>query len=312
MKSKWVGQKIGMLTILGKTKRRAKTKKRPLLWKMKCDCGKICYKPIVYLTWGTIRSCGCQRSMVGKRRGKLIFIEMTSDFDPVKKSAPLYKAKCDCGNICVVRTGRKTCGLCDRKKPPGDYYGFKRGRLTYIKPTKDRRGGSIIWEAKCECGNVVYLKPRSRTKSCGCLNIEKSIQRGKDNRKYTPLEGCARAVWRQNYNDGCDFDTFLYLCQQDCFYCGSPPYNLYNGINLYGKENAVKFYYNGLDRVDNNRTHTTDNIVPCCKICNTMKMSMGVEEFFAHIERIYNNRMAGRNPPYFTYEAPLSIPTLRS
>ena len=27
----------------------------------------------------------------------------------------------------------------------------------------------------------------------------------------------------------------------------------------------------GMDRIDNNKGHTTDNVVPCCQICNKVK-----------------------------------------
>ena len=48
------------------------------------------------------------------------------------------------------------------------------GRLTAIRPTANHdTSGSIIWECKCDCGNVVFYSvnrlTRGSTLSCGCL-----------------------------------------------------------------------------------------------------------------------------------------------
>ncbi|HEC67150.1 MAG TPA: hypothetical protein ENI23_17875 [bacterium] len=42
----------------------------------------------------------------------------------------------------------------------------------------------------------------------------------------------------------------------------------------------------GLDRVDNKKGYELENCVPCCKICNSMKMTMDKDEFLKHIKRI--------------------------
>jgi hypothetical protein len=43
--------------------------------------------------------------------------------------------------------------------------------LHVIRETMDRRFGSIVWECKCDCGNICLLPTESigKTKSCGCL-----------------------------------------------------------------------------------------------------------------------------------------------
>ena len=42
----------------------------------------------------------------------------------------------------------------------------------------------------------------------------------------------------------------------------------------------------GFDRVDNKRGYTKENCVPACKICNSMKNVMTLDEFKSRIERI--------------------------
>ena len=57
-------------------------------------------------------------------------------------------------------------------------------------------------------------------------------------------------------------EFMLEFCKQPCFYCGDT-----NNI--------------GLDRIDNTKGHTKDNVVPCCYTCNTARMNN-----FTHEEMI--------------------------
>lgn len=136
--------------------------------------------------------------------------------------------------------------------------------------------GSVIWEFQCECGNKKICRltrfRTGHTKSCGCLtNIpigEAFIFKG----------GPAKSTWRRSYADGCSFEKFLELSQQNCFYCNAKP-----------STHCKNFIYNGLDRLNSNKDHSEDNIVPCCWSCNRMKSNMNYEEFIDKITKIYFN-----------------------
>lgn len=72
------------------------------------------------------------------------------------------------------------------KKQAMDLSGKVFNRLKAIKPTDDRaENGSVIWECKCECGNVCYVSSAELLKgsvgSCGCLGKENSVKQGKIN-----------------------------------------------------------------------------------------------------------------------------------
>lgn len=56
-------------------------------------------------------------------------------------------------------------------------------------------------------------------------------------------------------------DYFLELIKNPCSYCGDD-------------EDKI-----GLDRIDNTKGHTKDNVVPCCHLCNTARMAS-----FSHSE----------------------------
>lgn len=65
-----------------------------------------------------------------------------------------------------------------------DLTGQKFNRLTVIKDTGKRNShGNVIWECKCDCGNIVEVAGtnlRGNTKSCGCLHRETAKARFED------------------------------------------------------------------------------------------------------------------------------------
>jgi len=87
-------------------------------------------------------------------------------------------------------------------------------------------------------------------------------------------------------------DEFRYLCQQNCYYCDSPPSNLitYRGQNSF---TFRYFMYSGLDRLNNEIGYTRQNVVPCCIICNRAKNSMPFKDFIDWLNKLtdYRQRM---------------------
>ena len=51
-----------------------------------------------------------------------------------------------------------------------------------------------------------------------------------------------------------DYFTFLFLVRGKCYYCGRD-----------GDSHLRNLRYCGIDRVDNNKDYTMDNVVSCCK-----------------------------------------------
>lgn len=184
---------------------------------------------------------------------------------------------------------------------PKDYTGLKYGRLTFIHSTDQRTNDNcVIWECLCDCGTTCFRDSKSirqgNTKSCGCLKREQDKLNGQRTRKHLPHIRTALKVFN-SYNDGdIDFDTFFNLSQRDCFYCGRAPYRIANVfkplpkglVSDYAKQEG-NFTYNGLDRLDSNKGHTLDNVVPCCFECNTAKNSLSVADFKTLIKRIYEH-----------------------
>lgn len=137
------------------------------------------------------------------------------------------------------------------------------------------------------------------TTSCGCLS-DRDI-----NLKITdPKIKSARKVWQHhNYNDdNLSFEKFYDLSQKNCFYCNAKPSNSYTRIRKECSEEIQnnqklngEFVYNGLDRVDNNLKHSIENVVPCCIICNRLKLNHSFEKFTSIIKLIYKTNIYYKN-----------------
>jgi hypothetical protein len=175
------------------------------------------------------------------------------------------------------------------------------GYIPSSKLTKKRQQPTVLCICDCGSGEKRYSLNSLRqgtTTSCGCFRIENSSKMGKINgrdgglkrRKYSPKESSARDL-HQKYikrNPGnLDFETFFKLTQLTCHYCGAMPYQIYSVKNATSNGN---FVYNGLDRIDNSKGYDLDNVVTCCGICNTMRSTLSVKDFYNHIIKILNNK----------------------
>lgn len=63
---------------------------------------------------------------------------------------------------------------------------------------------------------------------------------------------------------------FANLIRSNCYYCNAPPSNVYQRK---GRRNPI-FFYTGIDRLNNNKGYTKDNVAPCCSKCNKLKSNL--------------------------------------
>ena len=171
-----------------------------------------------------------------------------------------------------------------------DLCGRKFGRLTVIKPSGRKYNYNTYWLCICDCGNEKEILDTSlkngTTKSCGCLNLEKIIERNKSRTPKNKLaygEASFNLVYR-TYKKGAktrnlDFelskDDFRNLTQQNCYYCNRKPNQIQKPQD--GKGVNGEYIYNGIDRVDNSKGYILNNCVPCCGECNFKKSFVTVE-----------------------------------
>lgn len=171
-----------------------------------------------------------------------------------------------------------------------DLTGQKFNRLTVIKRVENNKLQKIMWLCKCECGNETvvcgYSLKSGHTKSCGCLRKENLERFHKQNTLATGIAGMRNVInsYKQKaYNYVLTEEQFKEITQQPCYYCGAKPNNRANRKDCNGM-----YIYNGIDRIDNNRGYTIDNVVPCCKICNLAKGQLTIQEFKNWINQIYH------------------------
>jgi len=172
------------------------------------------------------------------------------------------------------------------------------GYLTVLEKANNIKT-KTSWLCKCICNKTKIVTTdklvSNKIKSCGCKQRKPS----KYKKKHNPHISSAKTVFNKNYSDSnLTFEQFLDLSTKNCYYCNSPPLNKQNSStkksSTFSKENGT-FIYNGLDRIDNSKPHSIDNVVTCCKYCNYSKRERSIEEFKSWIINVYNN-FINKNP----------------
>lgn len=109
----------------------------------------------------------------------------------LKNCSTYWRCKCECGEEIIANRSSlmsgntKSCGCLKKENTSAkDLTNKKFGKLTAIKPTKERSiGGSIMWECLCSCGAITLASVNSLSsghkQSCGCLSSKGELKIGK-------------------------------------------------------------------------------------------------------------------------------------
>ena len=81
----------------------------------------------------------------------------------------------------------------------------KYGKLLVLKKSKSKYKNNITWDCLCDCGNKIVVTTANlnshRVCSCGCLKIEKLVQRStKHNQRHTHLYEVWKSMKQRCYN----------------------------------------------------------------------------------------------------------------
>lgn len=200
---------------------------------------------------------------------------------------PACACTCDCGSTRIVairalREGKsrgcRSCGLGKLHFTPGQMFGL----WTVVSQSENGKGGRTRWLCRCACGyeKVLFGKKLNGGETTGCKSCLNRVHPNTAvaaNQKYAAY---VKAAEKRNLSFELTREEFECLILQNCHYCGQEP-------NQRKKQahNGVPFY-NGVDRVDNDLGYMTNNCVPCCRLCNRIKMDLSREGFFAQIRKI--------------------------
>lgn len=72
-------------------------------------------------------------------------------------------------------------------------------------------------------------------------------------------------------------EEFDRITQLPCYYCGEI------------QKDEFDYCFSGIDRVDSNQGYVLSNIVPCCNMCNKMKLNYTTDEWLKKIIQIVQN-----------------------
>lgn len=83
------------------------------------------------------------------------------------------------------------------------------------------------------------------------------------------------AANRKNVPFSLTIEEFRKVTSSLCHYCNAAPKN-----KIKQKRGFGDYTYNGVDRVKNDQGYVTENVVPCCRMCNVAKNNHSLEDFW--------------------------------
>lgn len=232
----------------------------------------------------------------GKKFGKLKVIGSTHCHTKSGYKYHAWICECQCGEEKLAKSSELTsgyysnCGKCTY-----DLTGQKLGVLTILNSfNKDER---VYWNYRCECGyeyHARYTQLMKRdTSKCIChiveksklgANLRKTIYSNADrtnasiNKIYHTYVSGAK---KRNLDFNLTIEEAVELFTNNCFYCGEEPSKISPATPT-----SPEFYYNGIDRYDNEKGYYMENVVTCCTVCNKAKSIRHGDDFIQWTKKI--------------------------
>lgn len=216
-----------------------------------------------------------------------------------------YLIRCKkCGNIQIATIGaihnkKIKCETCSLQKRIGEIH----GPFEIIAWDHDERGnipsgrtlGKLqhYYKVRCtKCGSiqVKQYNPNAWRKQDKCINCGENRISTDETTSLNGLLGSYKdGAKARNLEWKLSNSEFVQLVTSDCFYCGQSPQIRKKYESKYRKNIPV----NGIDRIDPTIGYNKNNCVPCCEMCNKMKLDYSKEQFLDKIFKIYNHSVVG-------------------
>lgn len=259
-------------------------------------------------------SCGCLQGSQGTKYNYTEEIEKKYNKLTIQdykrgENGYLLLCQCDCGSspkwlsaYSIFLGQVKSCGCLNNMNDYKKMIGMKFYKLTVLNYKLGKRpsGQSFVQLlCKCECGVIKYIdkyEVQNGQLSCGCMMRELLSERGNKNRTEAIYKNLYNSKIKsiskkRNMNYDLTLEEFISIINQPCYYCkeesSNTHYDKKRRDGTYISDTVV--YCNGIDRLNPKVGYIRDNVVPCCRFCNTAKMSMDVKEFQLYIAKLYTH-----------------------
>lgn len=178
-----------------------------------------------------------------------------------------------------------------------DLSGQKSGKLTIVDLSdKKYKDGQNYWNCICECGRKTIVRhgqlTKKKTVSCGCNRLD--YHSASDRILSRRFSDIIKTAKDRNIPLEITKEDYRGIAFSPCAYCGEidekkiTPSKNRNVCVHYDITEVVKI--NGVDRIDSDGNYSKDNIQPCCKKCNFMKLDLTEDSFLEHIKKIASYR----------------------
>ena len=258
-------------------------------WECLCECGNIFTATTKTLRSGQTKSCGCLlresvydrtfKDLTGQKFGKLTVLYRAADYiEPNGRLRTMWHCVCECGNEKDIRgnnlTSKSTqsCGCLTKEN----------ARSIDKELRQYDNDGNLIGHICSCCKRMLSIDNyyKDSTSPDGISNTCKYCQTHSLQGRYWRYK---RSATIRNLDFELTQDEFNTITEQPCCYCGE-----YNN-DYFGKK------YSGIDRIDSSMGYIPTNVTPCCTICNRMKLSYSLSDWFAKMKQIldYTNYHGG-------------------
>lgn len=181
-----------------------------------------------------------------------------------------------------------------------DHKDKKYNHLTMLYPVRSGGGGvGMFWMAQCDCGNLKEVRASEAklgyVKTCGKCEyhstlltkaaVKSAATRDPKSAEREFLSRYVHGALKRNYVWALTPEQFSEIIKQNCTYCDAPPREYKRKARKF-KGRGMRIMANGIDRIDSTLGYIPNNVVPCCTVCNRMKLAMKPGEFLAHVFKV--------------------------